>query len=156
VPSFSTFGENYELRFKDTDLSEQIFYRILKTATEKNLISAEHVFIESTHEKASANKSKFEKKVVRKETRAYQERLQEEINKMGKTTGRSRSHRISSIRENRKKSKKVQPIPKMDTISKTNAQKNSPIHSMWHVTSDRKGFVLGTIITPDNAHDSHI
>ncbi|MBO2255885.1 transposase, partial [Salmonella sp. 32100201201700098SM] len=80
VPHFSTFGKNYERRFKNTDLFEQIFYRILKTATEKNLISAEHVFVDSTHVKASANKRKFEKKVVRKETRAYQERLQEEIN----------------------------------------------------------------------------
>ena len=72
VPHFSTFGKNYERRFKDTDLFEQIFYRILKTATEKKLISAEHVFVDSTHVKASANKRKFEKKVVRKETRAYQ------------------------------------------------------------------------------------
>ncbi|MFD1777119.1 transposase, partial [Fredinandcohnia salidurans] len=30
VPHFSTFGKNYERRFKDTDLFEQIFYRILK------------------------------------------------------------------------------------------------------------------------------
>lgn len=28
VPHFSTFGKNYDLRFKDTDLFEQIFYRI--------------------------------------------------------------------------------------------------------------------------------
>ncbi|WP_143020594.1 transposase, partial [Bhargavaea beijingensis] len=27
VPHFSTFGKNYERRFKDTDLFEQIFYR---------------------------------------------------------------------------------------------------------------------------------
>ncbi|MCO0601491.1 IS5/IS1182 family transposase, partial [Peribacillus butanolivorans] len=40
----------------------------------------EHVFVDSTHVKASANKRKFEKKIVRKETRAYQGRLQEEIN----------------------------------------------------------------------------
>ena len=80
VPHFSTFGKNYERRFKDTDLFEQIFYRILKEASEKKLISGEHVFIDSTHVKASANKRKFEKKVVRKETKAYQERLQEEIN----------------------------------------------------------------------------
>jgi transposase len=80
VPHFSTFGKNYERRFKDTDLFEQIFYKILKTAADKKLISTEHVFIDSTHVKASANKRKFEKKIVRKETRAYQERLQEEIN----------------------------------------------------------------------------
>ncbi|MGG3471396.1 transposase, partial [Neobacillus pocheonensis] len=80
VPHFSTFGKNYERRFKDSDLFEQIFYRILKEAAEKKLVSGEHVFIDSTHVKASANKRKFEKKVVRKETKAYQARLQDEIN----------------------------------------------------------------------------
>src|SRR3954449_6324463 len=63
VPHFSTFGKNYERRFKDTDLFEQIFYRILKEASDKNLINSEHVFIDSTHVKASANKHKFEKKL---------------------------------------------------------------------------------------------
>lgn len=77
VPHFSTFGKNYERRFKDTDLFEQIFYRILKEASDKKLISSEHIFIDSTHVKASANKHKFEKKVVRKETKAYEARLQE-------------------------------------------------------------------------------
>ncbi|WP_340372826.1 IS1182 family transposase [Peribacillus sp. FSL E2-0218] len=80
VPHFSTFGKNYERRFKDTDLFEQIFCRILMTAANKKVISVEHVFVDSTHVKASANKRKFEKKIVRKETRAYQGRLQEEIN----------------------------------------------------------------------------
>jgi transposase len=46
VPHFSTFGKNYNRRFKDTDLFEQIFYRILKEASDKNLISGEHVFID--------------------------------------------------------------------------------------------------------------
>lgn len=62
VPHFSTFGKNYERRFKETDLFEQIFYRILKEITDKGLLSADHVFIDSTHIKASANKRKFEKK----------------------------------------------------------------------------------------------
>ncbi len=30
VPHFSTFGKNYARRFQDTDIFEQIFYRILK------------------------------------------------------------------------------------------------------------------------------
>ncbi|MDR4215736.1 transposase, partial [Bacillus paralicheniformis] len=80
VPHFSTFGKNYERRFKDTDLFEQIFYRIVMTAADRKLISAEHVFVDSTHVKANANKRKCEKKIVRKETRAYQGRLQDEIN----------------------------------------------------------------------------
>ena len=62
VPHFSTFGKNYERRFKDTDLFERIFYRILMTASERKLISAEHVFVDSTHVKASANKRKLKRK----------------------------------------------------------------------------------------------
>ena len=108
VPHFSTFGKNYERRIKDTDLFEQIFYRILKAAVEKRLLSAEHVFVDSTHVKASANKRKFAKKVVRKETRAYQERLQEEINQDRENHGKKPFHQINFIRKNRKKSKKAQ------------------------------------------------
>ncbi|MET3317648.1 UNVERIFIED_ORG: transposase [Peribacillus simplex] len=62
VPHFSTFGENYERRFKDTDLFEQIFYRILMTASERKLISAEHVFVDSTQVKASANSRNSKRK----------------------------------------------------------------------------------------------
>jgi transposase len=80
IPHFSTFGKNYERRFKETDLFEQIFHRILQEITDRGLLSADHVFIDSTHVKASANKRKFEKKVVRKETRAYEPKLQEELN----------------------------------------------------------------------------
>lgn len=130
APHFSTFGKNYERRFKETDLFEEIFYRILKTAAEKKLISAEHVFIDSTHVKASANKRKFEKKVVRKETRAYQERLQEEINQDREDHGKSLSHRISLIRKNRRELKKAQPTQRVVTMSKMNVQNSSPIHFM--------------------------
>ncbi|KGR74652.1 transposase [Ureibacillus sinduriensis BLB-1 = JCM 15800] len=47
---------------------------------EQLVLSADHVFIDSTHVKASANKRKFEKKIVRKETRAYEAKRQEELN----------------------------------------------------------------------------
>ncbi|MDP1422219.1 transposase, partial [Peribacillus simplex] len=78
---------NYERRFKDTDLFEQIFYRILITAADRKLISAEHVFVDSTHVKDERTKQ-F----------AYS----------------------------------------------------------FHAAADRNGFVLGTIVTPGNTHDSHI
>jgi transposase len=45
VPHFSTFGKNYERRFKDTDLFEQIFYRILKEASDKNAASDRNGFV---------------------------------------------------------------------------------------------------------------
>ncbi len=105
VPHFSTFGKNYERRFKDTDLFEQIFYLILKQATEKKLIRAEHIFIDSTHVKASANKRKFVKKLVLIKN-AFKKRL----TKTWKIIGKIRFHLINSKKKIRKKSKKVQQI----------------------------------------------
>lgn len=134
VPHFSTFGKNYERRFKDTNIFEQIFYRVLKTAAEKNLISGEHVFIDSTHVKASANKHKFVKKVVRKETRAYQEQLQEEINQDRVDHGKKPSPRISLKKKKQRRSKKALQIQKVVTTSKMSVLNNSPIPFMRPLT----------------------
>lgn len=71
VPHFSTFGKNYQRRFEESTFFEDIFIEILNIAIGKKLISADHVFIDTTHVKASSNKHKFEKKMVEKETHAY-------------------------------------------------------------------------------------
>ncbi|UQX53242.1 IS1182 family transposase [Cytobacillus pseudoceanisediminis] len=154
VPHFSTFGKNYERRFKDTDLFEQIFYRILKTAAEKNLISAEHVFVDSTHVKASANKRKFEKKVVRKETRAYQERLQEEINQDREDHGKKPFPPDKFDKEEYKEIKESTTDPESGYYVKD--ERTKQFAYSFHAAADRNGFVLGAIVTPGNTHDSHI
>ncbi|PTL22315.1 IS5/IS1182 family transposase, partial [Shouchella clausii] len=71
---------NYVRRFRDSDVFEQIFYRILKQAMDKGFVNPDVAFIDSTPIKANANKRKHRKKVVRAETRAYQAQLEEEIN----------------------------------------------------------------------------
>lgn len=154
VPHFSTFGKNYERRFKDSDLFEQIFYRILKTAAEKNLISAEHVFVDSTHVKASANKRKFEKKVVRKETRAYQERLQEEINQDREDHGKKPFPPDKFDKEEYKEIKESTTDPESGYYVKD--ERTKQFAYSFHAAADRNGFVLGAIVTPGNTHDSHI
>lgn len=80
IPHFSTFGKNYARRFHDSDLFEQIFYRILREATNYGLVDPTVMFIDSTHVKSNANKKKLDKKIVRVETRSYQHKLEEEIN----------------------------------------------------------------------------
>ncbi|QCJ45501.1 IS1182 family transposase (plasmid) [Bacillus sp. S3] len=152
VPHFSTFGKNYERRFKDTDLFEQIFYRILKQAAEKKLVSSEHVFIDSTHVKASANKRKFEKKVVRKETKAYQERLQQEIN------GDREEHEKKPFppdkfeKEETKEIKESTTDPEIGYYVKD--ERTKQFAYSFHAAADKNGFVLGAIVTPGNVHDS--
>lgn len=56
IPHFTTFGKNYVRRFKDTNLFEMIFERILEEAMNHGLVDPEVVFIDSTHVKANANK----------------------------------------------------------------------------------------------------
>src|SRR5690606_35236262 len=154
VPHFSTFGKNYERRFKNTDLFEQIFYRILKAAAEKNLISAEHVFVDSTHVKASANKRKFEKKVVRKETRAYQQRLQEEINRDREDHGKKPFPPDKFDKEEFKETKESTTDTESGYYVKD--ERTKQFAYSFHAAAERNGFVLGTTVTPGNTHDSHI
>ena len=154
VPHFSTFGKNYERRFKDTDLFEQIFYRILKMAADKKLISAEHVFIDSTHVKASANKHKFAKKIVWKETRAYQERLQEEINQDREDHGKKPFPPDKFEKEETKEIKESTTDSESGYYVKD--ERTKQFAYSFHAAADRKGFVLGAIVTPGNVHDSHM
>ena len=139
-------------RFKDTDLFEQIFYRILMTAAERKLISAEHVFVDSTHVKASANKRKFEKKIIRKETRAYQGRLQVEINQDCENHDENFFPPDNLIRKKPKKLKKTAP----ESGYYVNDERTEQFAHSFHAAADRNGFVPGTIVTPGNTHDSHI
>src|SRR5574342_1181785 len=154
VPHFSTFGKNYERRFKDTDLFEQIFYRILKEASDKKLISSEHIFIDSTHVKASANKRKFEKKVVRKESKAYEARLQDEINKDREEHGKKPFPPDKFDKEELKEIKESTTDPESGYYVKD--ERTKQFAYSFHAATDEKGFVLGTIVTPGNVHDSHM
>ncbi len=154
VPHFSTFSKNYERRFQDSDLFEQIFYRILKLAADKKLISSEHVFIDSTHVKASANKHKFEKKVVRKETRAYQEQLQTEINQDREDHGKKPFPPDKFEKEEEKEIKESTTDSESGYYVKD--ERTKQFAYSFHAASDRNGFVLGSIVTPGNVHDSQM
>lgn len=154
VPHFSTYGKNYERRFKDSDLFEQIFDRILQEAFDKNLISPEHVFIDSTHVKASANKRKFVKKVVPKETRAYQERLQEEINQDRENHGKKPFPPDKFNKEETKEIKESTTDPESGYYVKD--ERTKQFAYSFHAAADRKGFILGTVVTPGNTHDSQV
>ena len=90
TPHFSTFSKNYERRFKDTDLFEVIFKKILAQATLNGFIDSSNIFIDSTHIKASANKNKYNKIEIDMQAKKYQDLLDKEINedrlKHGKKT----------------------------------------------------------------------
>ncbi|MGF7186920.1 transposase [Desulfitispora alkaliphila] len=59
---FVALDKNYARRFKDSDLFEQIFYRILKEAMKKGLVDPSIAFIDSTHVKANATRKSYKRK----------------------------------------------------------------------------------------------
>lgn len=79
IPHFSTFGKNYTRRFKDSDLFEKIFERILEEAYQCGFIDDEKLFIDGSHIKANANTHKYRDEVITKTAKVYEQELQEEI-----------------------------------------------------------------------------
>ena len=80
TPHFSTFGKNYERRFKDTDIFEKIFINIVKQAIKYKLVDGEIFYTDSTHKKANANKNKYDDCIVHN-TKQRRKWLEEEITK---------------------------------------------------------------------------
>ncbi len=73
IPHFSTLGKNYVRRFKDTNLFEEIFMRILEEAVRHGFVQPDVLFIDATHVKANANKNKYVKQVIQEQIRTYQD-----------------------------------------------------------------------------------
>ena len=79
VPHFSTFGKNYTRRFKDTNLFEQIFSKILEECMKYKLVDTDQIFVDSTHVKACANSKKMRKRVAHEQALWYEDELKKEI-----------------------------------------------------------------------------
>ncbi len=79
IPHFSTFSKNYNRRFKNTDIFEKIFYKIIEQIALKGLLDESTVFIDGTHIKANANNHKYKKAIVKKSVKYYEDELQKEI-----------------------------------------------------------------------------
>lgn len=87
IPHFTTFGKNYARRFEGTKVFDHVFNEILKQAIEAGCVRPEEVFIDGTHVKASANKNKRMKVLIKEEGRLYASLLEDEINKQREEEG---------------------------------------------------------------------
>jgi transposase len=152
IPHFSTFGKNYVRRFKDADLFEQIFYRILKEAMDKGFVDPSIAFIDSTHVKASANKKKFDKKVVRVETRSYQAQLDDEIN-----VDREEHGKNPFPPQEKKETREIkQSTTDQESGYYVKDEREKSFAYSFHTACDANGFVLASHVTGVNVHDSRI
>lgn len=152
IPHFTTLGKNYVRRFRDNQLFESIFIRILEEAVRHGFVKPEVLFIDSTHVKANANKHKYVKEMVEEQTKKYQDLLDEEINK-------------DRIAHGKKPLGKKSETPQKEVKVSTNdpecglfvkGEKERVFAYSFHTACDRNGFVLGVKVTPGNVHDSQV
>ena len=171
VPHFSTFGKNYSRRFKDTDLFEQIFSKILEECMKYKLINSDEIFVDATHVKACANSKKMRKRVAHEQALWYEDELQKEINED------RQAHGEKTLKDKNKKNPPTPPTSGNDQHNeleqipddiKTKKSSITDPESGWfrkgehkHVFAyavetacDEHGWVLGYSVHPGNEHDS--
>lgn len=162
LPHFSTFGKNYERRFKGIDLFEKIFVRILMEAIECGFIKSDAVFIDATHVKASANKNKYVKKMAEHRDHKYKRDLLIEINAEREAHGKKPFEDEDDDKKDGDSSSKY-------SVKEVKESTTDPERGMFHkgekercfaytasVACDRNNFILGVKVAPGNVHDSQV
>ena len=174
VPHFSTFGKNYTRRFKDTDLFEQIFSKILEDCMKYKLVNTDQIFVDATHIKACANSKKMRKRIAREQALWYDEELNKEIEKDRLAHGK---RPLKKKDDNQPPTSGgaggagTAPLSEPEEIPegvKTQKCSTSDPESGWfrkgehkHVFAyavetacDKHGWILGYTVHPGNEHDS--
>ena len=162
VPHFTTFGKNYTRRFKDTDLFEQIFQKILEECYKYNFVDPSEVFVDATHVKAHANNKKMMRQKAKEEAIFYEDQLFEEIN------ADREAHEKKPLKEkedddndddgtgngsgNFKEVKVSTTDPESGWFHKGD-HKEVFAYSI-ETACDKYGWVLGYTVNPGNMHDS--
>ena len=152
VPHFSTFGKNYTRRFKDTDLFEQIFIKILEECFKFDYVDPTITYIDATHVKACANKNKAIKKVVKKESRFYEKDLKEEIKNDRKKHGKKP---LKKKKEDNDKTKKINTSTTDPESGLFHKGEHKRVFAYTSQTAcDKNGWILGYTVHAGNKHDS--
>ncbi len=75
VPDHSTLSQNRRRRFKGTTIFEDIFLQVVRLCIDAGLVCGEAIAMDSTHVRANADNSKFERVTVVTKPREYLEKL---------------------------------------------------------------------------------
>ncbi|HDU0630229.1 TPA: IS1182 family transposase, partial [Enterococcus faecium] len=152
IPHFSTFGKNYVRRFRETTLFEDIFSHILEQAVKAGFVTEDNLYIDSTHIKANANKHKFTKEMTYGQAKAYQDELEDEINKERIAVGKR------PFTWDTESELSLQKISHSDPESGyyVKGEREKQFAYSAHTSCEDNGFILSTLITPGNVHDSQV
>lgn len=159
VPHFTTFGKNYTRRFKDTDLFEQIFSRILDECYKHGFVDPSEVFVDSTHVKACANIHKKEKGIARQEALFYEEQLQKEIDEdraeHGKKPLKHKDNGPGGPTGNGREEKEIKKSTTDPESGWFHKGEHKQVFAYTIGTAcDKNGWILNYTVDPGNLHDS--
>lgn len=164
VPHFTTFGKNYTRRFKDTDLFEQIFSKILLECYKAHLIDPAEVFVDATHVKARANGHKMTVKIAHEEALFYEELLKKEINKDREEHDKKPLKEKDDTKDDDDDSSGGTSSGNTKEVKTSSTDPDSGwFHKGEHkqvfayaveTACDKNGWILGYTVSPGNLHDS--
>ena len=171
TPHFSTLSYNFKHRFT-TETVDKIFAWILNEIAEAGYLSPTAVFIDGTHIKANANNKKKIQEEVPVASKRYAKELMEEVNADREEHGKkpfdddddnNEPPKLSKPDKNTSR-KKLARRKKMKTVTKSITDPESGLfvkgdHKRQfayeaHTACDKHGYVLETVVTPGNVHDS--
>lgn len=150
TPHFSTFSKNYERRFKDENIFETVFIRIVKQAMDHGLISGETLYTDSTHKKANANKNKYGE-MIEETVKKRKEWLEEEINEERKKQGRKPFRYEDKIE---RKCIKVSTTDKGSGYYHRDNKEKGFMYVDHRTVDDKCNIIVDCHITKGNVHDS--
>jgi transposase len=150
TPHFSTFSKNYERRFKDSNIFENIFINIVNQAIKYNLVDGTTFYTDSTHKKANANKNKYDDQIVKsiKERRKW---LEEEINEERQKNNKKPFDYKDEIEE---KHIKVSKTDKESGYYHRDNKEKGFMYLDHRTVDDKCNIIVDCYITKGNVHDS--
>lgn len=163
TPHFSDFSKTYTRKFSqlievkdqqddvavEMSLFEVIFNKIIYQAMKHGYVDVSHVYMDSTHIKANANKKKFKEVEVLESVRSYQKELDHEVNQLCEKNNWKQAKEVEQASKVRKQS----------TIDEDcgvfrKGEHETQMAYLSQTVCDKNGFILGLSIHPANLHDS--
>ena len=171
TPHFSTVSYNFRHRFTEETV-DRVFAWILDEVAKAGYLSPKAVFIDGTHIKANANTKKQMKEQIPAAARHYAKELMEEVNADREAHGKKpfdddNDPPASPKKHNDNTSKKKLSRRKKQGFRTVTKSTTDPDCGLFvkgehkrqfayeaHTACDKNGFVLETVVTPGNVHDS--
>ena len=151
TPHFSTFSKNYERRFKDSDVFENIFINIVNQAIKYNLVDGKILYTDSTHKKANANKNKYVE-VVKEVVKKRREWLEEEINEERRKQGKQEFEYKDVLEE---KHIKISTTDKESGYYHRDNKEKGFMYLDHRTVDDKANIIIDAHVTEGNIHDSN-